>query len=83
MSAPTLIPAMARPVSGMAPAVLWHAVRLMSRGAVVVVVLSPYEHLHAVPYEDVNWAGTTGMTLIAAALALLGVIGFQRRDLRG
>lgn len=48
-----------------------------------VVVLSPYEHLHAVPYESVNWAGAAGMTLIAAALALLGSIGFQRRDLRG
>jgi putative exporter of polyketide antibiotics len=30
----------------------------------------------------VNWAGTIGMTLIAVVLAVIGVIGFQRRDLR-
>lgn len=47
-----------------------------------VLSLSPYQHLHAVPYENVNWAGTTGMTLIAVALAALGLIGFHRRDLR-
>ena len=31
-----------------------------------VLSLSPYQHLHAVPYESVNWAGTAGMTLIAS-----------------
>ena len=45
--------------------------------------LSPYQHIHAVPYEPVHWAGATGMTIIAAGLALLGMTGFARRDLRG
>lgn len=44
--------------------------------------LSPYQHLHAVPYESVNWTGTAGMTLIAVTLAAIGLLGFQRRDLR-
>ncbi len=47
-----------------------------------VLGLSPYRHVQAVPYESVNWAGTIGMTLIAVVLAVIGVIGFQRRDLR-
>jgi ABC-2 type transport system permease protein len=47
-----------------------------------VLSLSPYQHLHAVPYENVNWAGATGMVLIAVALAAIGLIGFHRRDLR-
>jgi ABC-2 type transport system permease protein len=47
-----------------------------------VLNLSPYQHAHAVPYESVNWAGTTGMTLVAVALAAIGLIGFHRRDLR-
>lgn len=45
--------------------------------------LSPYQHLHAVPYETINWGSTTGMTVIAATLAVLGLTGFARRDLRG
>ena len=47
-----------------------------------ILNLSPYQHLNAVPYESVNWAGTAGMTLGAAALATIGLIGFHRRDLR-
>jgi MprA protease rhombosortase-interaction domain-containing protein len=30
-----------------------------------------------------NWAGAAGMTLIAVLLAVSGLLGFQRRDLRG
>ena len=45
--------------------------------------LSPYQHLQAVPYESVNWTGAVGMTLLAVLLAAIGLLGFQRRDLRG
>ena len=48
-----------------------------------VVSLSPYQHLQAVPYESVNWTGAAGMTLVAVLLAVIGLIGFHRRDLRG
>ena len=48
-----------------------------------VLSLSPYQHLQAVPYESVNWTGAVGLTLIAVVLAVIGLIGFQRRDLRG
>ncbi len=46
-----------------------------------VLTLSPFQHLHAVPYDTVDWAGAAGMTAIAGALALLGLVGFLRRDL--
>lgn len=45
--------------------------------------LSPYDHLNAVPYEDVDWTGAAAMILVAAALAGFGLLGFTRRDLRG
>jgi ABC-2 type transport system permease protein len=48
-----------------------------------VLNLSPYQHLQAVPYEGVNWIGAAGMTSIATVLAVIGLLGFQRRDLRG
>ena len=48
-----------------------------------VLWFSPYQHINAVPYESVNWAGTTGMTLLAITFAFLGLVGFTRRDLRG
>ena len=47
------------------------------------LALSPYEHVQAVPYDTVNWAGTIAMTAIAAVLAVGGLLGFTRRDLRG
>ena len=47
------------------------------------LALSPYEHVQAVPYDTVNWAGTLAMTAIATALAGVGLLGFTRRDLRG
>ena len=47
------------------------------------LALSPYEHVQAVPYDTVNWAGTIAMTAIATALAVVGLLGFTRRDLRG
>ena len=48
-----------------------------------VMSLSPYDHLNAVPYENVDWAGAAGMTLVAVALGWIGLAGFTRRDLRG
>jgi ABC-2 type transport system permease protein len=47
------------------------------------LALSPYEHVQAVPYDTVDWAGTMAMTAIAAALAVVGLLGFTRRDLHG
>ena len=47
------------------------------------LALSPYEHVQAVPYDTGNWAGTLAMTAIATALAVVGLLGFTRRDLRG
>ncbi len=47
------------------------------------LALSPYEHVQAVPYDTVDWAGTIAMTAIAAALAVVGLLGFTRRDLHG
>ena len=48
----------------------------------VVKDLSPFAHLGAVPYESVDWLGGLVMTGVAAALALVGLYGFRRRDLR-
>jgi ABC-2 type transport system permease protein len=45
--------------------------------------LSPFDHLAAVPAEPVNVAGALGMTAVALLLAVLGVAGYARRDLRG
>ena len=41
-----------------------------------VMSLSPYDHLNAVPYENVDWAGAAGMTLVAVALGWIGLAGF-------
>ncbi|RKR86473.1 ABC-2 type transport system permease protein [Micromonospora pisi] len=45
--------------------------------------VSPFAHLASVPDVAPNWPGTTGMLLTATALATLGVLGYQHRDLRG
>ena len=73
-------------VIGALPAVggfLWQVLAESLRWPAWVLSLSPYQHLQAVPYESVNWTGAAGMTLIAALLAVIGWLGFQRRDLRG
>ncbi len=48
-----------------------------------VLDLSPFTHLALVPAEP--WASTSGlaMTAIGVLLAVVGVLGFQRRDLEG
>lgn len=48
-----------------------------------VLRLSPYEYLNAVPYENVDWAGTAGMTTLAVGFCLGGLVGLSRRDLQG
>ena len=57
----------ARPLAGRGlPAVGGFLLQVLAeslRWPAWVLQLSPYAHLHAVPYESVNWAGTAGMTL--------------------
>ncbi|MFG1780599.1 ABC transporter permease [Micromonospora sp. NPDC049048] len=44
--------------------------------------LSPFTHLAAVPDAAPDWPGVIGMLTGAAVLAVLGVTGYQHRDLR-
>jgi ABC-2 type transport system permease protein len=44
--------------------------------------LSPFAHLSAVPAEPVDVAGAVGMLVVALLLAVLGLYGYARRDLR-
>jgi ABC-2 type transport system permease protein len=44
--------------------------------------LSPFDHLAAVPAEPVDVAGAVGLLAVAVLLAVLGLLGFARRDLR-
>ena len=45
--------------------------------------LSPFAHLASVPAEPVDVPGALGMLAVAAALTVLGLAGYARRDLRG
>jgi ABC-2 type transport system permease protein len=45
--------------------------------------VSPFDHLAAVPAEPLNAPGAVGMVVIALLLAVLGLVGYARRDLRG
>ena len=45
--------------------------------------LSPFDHLAAVPAAPMDVAGALGMVLVALLLAVLGLVGYARRDLRG
>jgi ABC-2 type transport system permease protein len=45
--------------------------------------LSPFDHLAAVPAESMDVAGALAMPALALLLAVLGGIGYARRDLRG
>jgi len=47
-----------------------------------VVALSPFDHLNRVPAETPDWPGAAVMVLIGLILALTGLLGYQRRDLR-
>ncbi|QFU91835.1 polyketide antibiotic transporter [Amycolatopsis sp. YIM 10] len=43
--------------------------------------LSPFAHLAAVPDTAPDWAGTTGLLVLAIACTALGALGYTRRDL--
>jgi ABC-2 type transport system permease protein len=45
--------------------------------------LSPFAHVASVPAEPLDVAGAVGMLVVAGALAVLGLRGYARRDLRG
>ena len=45
--------------------------------------LSPFAHLAAVPAEPLDVAGALGMVVVAPLLAVVGLVGYARRDLRG
>jgi ABC-2 type transport system permease protein len=45
--------------------------------------LSPFDHLAAVPAEPMDVGGALGMLAAALLLAVLGLAGYSRRDLRG
>jgi ABC-2 type transport system permease protein len=45
--------------------------------------LSPFDHLAAVPAERMDVGGALGMVAVALLLAVLGLAGYGRRDLRG
>lgn len=46
-----------------------------------VIGLSPYTHVPKLPAESMSWTSTWVMLAIAAAIALLGWVGYRRRDL--
>ncbi|MFC3961543.1 polyketide antibiotic transporter [Nocardia jiangsuensis] len=48
-----------------------------------IAELSPFAHLAAVPDTPPDWIATLALTAIAALLTLLGLAGYQRRDLTG
>jgi ABC-2 type transport system permease protein len=45
--------------------------------------LSPYAHLSPVPAAPLDLAGALGLLVVAAVLAVVGLAGYARRDLRG
>jgi ABC-2 type transport system permease protein len=45
--------------------------------------LSPFAHLAAVPAEPMDVPGAAGMLAVAVLLAVVGLTGYARRDLRG
>jgi ABC-2 type transport system permease protein len=45
--------------------------------------LSPFAHLAAVPAEPMDVGGAVGMLAVAVLLAVVGLAGYARRDLRG
>jgi ABC-2 type transport system permease protein len=47
-----------------------------------VGALSPFDHLAAVPAERLDVVGAVGMVAVALLLAVLGLAGYARRDLR-
>lgn len=48
-----------------------------------VTGLSPFAHLAPVPATGPDWTGMAGMAVVAAILASIGAVAYERRDLRG
>ncbi|MGH3678598.1 MAG: polyketide antibiotic transporter [Mycobacterium sp.] len=46
-----------------------------------LVNLSPFAHLAAVPNVPPDWTSLAAMTVVAAAMTLVGLVGYSRRDL--
>jgi len=45
-----------------------------------VVDISPFQHVPAMPADDFELGPLLALTGVAAALAIVGVAGFRRRD---
>jgi hypothetical protein len=43
--------------------------------------LSPFAHLAAVPHAPPDWGASAAMTTVGVAFAIIGVGGYQHRDL--
>ncbi len=70
---------------GAAPAVGGFLLQVIAESAGAprwVVNLSPFAHLAPVPYRSPNLTASASMVLVAIVLAVAGVIGHRRRDLR-
>jgi ABC-2 type transport system permease protein len=48
-----------------------------------IQALSPYAHLAAVPADPSDLVAAGVMVGLAAAMLVVGLVGFSRRDLRG
>ncbi|WP_229075121.1 ABC transporter permease [Actinoplanes sp. DH11] len=61
---------------------LWQVVADSIDAPAWIGVLSPFAHLAAVPASSPGWRAAIVMTGVAAAAALVGAVGYRRRDLR-
>lgn len=52
------------------------------RGPAWITDISPFAHVAAVPLTSPHWAGTASLLLISAVLAIIGLAGYDHRDLR-
>ncbi|OLZ48121.1 polyketide antibiotic transporter [Amycolatopsis keratiniphila] len=52
-----------------------------TQGPAWLTYLSPYTYLASVPGTPPDWGATTSLLLVSGALIVLGVLGYQRRDL--
>lgn len=43
--------------------------------------MSPFEHIGRPPLEGVSWSGSMVLLVLAAGLAVIGLVGFRHRDL--
>jgi ABC-2 type transport system permease protein len=69
---------------GALPAVggfLLHVIAQSTGAAPWVAMLSPFAHLAPVPHVPPHWPEIVGLTGAAALLALVGIVGYRRRDL--